>query len=174
MLSFDFYLLISGLGYLALVVFQTIKHFLYQKQAAGTLHKQQAAGEAQQQRVERTLPDAVSTGINMKCVLPLRTRNIQVTCGADRLFFFLNAVARTTIDQINEGNVQNPIGDEPLVHNLPLLDQVPLQVQSIPNECAQLLQSYITGKVGLEPWKAMDIDEALPVCTEAQFLFPDY
>ena len=86
----------------------------------------------------------------------------------------LNALARTTIDQINEGNLQNPIGDEPLVHNLLLLDQVPLQVQSIPNECAQLLQSYITGKVGLEPWKAMDVDEALPVCTEARFLFPDY
>ena len=86
----------------------------------------------------------------------------------------LNALARTTIDQINEGNLQNPIGDEPFIHNLLLLDQVPLQVQSIPNECAQLLQSYIMGKVGLEPWKAMDVDEALPVCTEARFLFPDY
>ena len=48
LILFDFYLLISGLGYPVLVVSST-KHFLHQKQAAGTLHQQQAAGEAQQE-----------------------------------------------------------------------------------------------------------------------------
>ena len=35
-----FYLLISGLGYRGLVVFQQTKHFPLQKQAAETLHQQ--------------------------------------------------------------------------------------------------------------------------------------
>ena len=44
-----FYLLISGLGYPGLDVFQQIKHFfLIKNKQQETLHQQQAAGEAQQ------------------------------------------------------------------------------------------------------------------------------
>ena len=43
-----FYLLISALGYPGLIVFQHQNIFLIKKQAAGTLHQQRAAGEAQQ------------------------------------------------------------------------------------------------------------------------------
>ena len=37
LILFIFYLLISGLGYPGLVVFQQMKHFPHQKQAAGNL-----------------------------------------------------------------------------------------------------------------------------------------
>ena len=57
-----FYLLISGLGYPGLVVFQQLKHFPHQKQAAGTLHQQQAAGEAKHTHsIEITIKHSGST-----------------------------------------------------------------------------------------------------------------
>ena len=55
----------------------------------------------------------------------------------------LNAHARTTVDQVNESCLRRPVGDGAFVHGLLLLDQVPLNIQSIPNVCAGLLQSYI-------------------------------
>ena len=48
LILFIFYLLISGLGYPGLVVFQQINIFLIKNKQQETLHQQQAAGEAQQ------------------------------------------------------------------------------------------------------------------------------
>ena len=47
LILFDFYLLISELGYPVLVVFHQQNIFSVEKKPAGTLHQQQAAGEAQ-------------------------------------------------------------------------------------------------------------------------------
>ena len=49
LILFGFYLLISGLAPPVLVVFHQQNIFSIQKQAAGTLHQQQAAREAQQE-----------------------------------------------------------------------------------------------------------------------------
>ena len=48
LILFIFYLLISGLGYPGLVLFQQINIFLITNKQQETLHQQQAAREAQQ------------------------------------------------------------------------------------------------------------------------------
>ena len=65
------------------------------------------------------------------------------------------------------------VGDVASVYGLPLLDQALLKVQSIPEACATLLQSYITGG-DAEPWKVRHIDDELFGGMGGQFLFPDY
>ena len=59
-----FYLLISGLGYPGLVVFHQIKIFLIKNKQQETLHKQQAAGEAQQTH-------SVEITIKLSCITSL-------------------------------------------------------------------------------------------------------
>ena len=85
----------------------------------------------------------------------------------------LNALAKTTVDQVNESCLRTDVGDVASVHGLLLLDQAPLKLQSIPKTCATLLQSYITGG-DAEPWKLRHTDDALFGGMDGHFLFPDY
>ena len=89
------------------------------------------------------------------------------------LFTVLNALAQTTLDQVDQSYLQVPLEEGPVAHNMLRLDQSPLKVHSILHECAKPLQSYSNGAES-EPWKLKHVADALAGGTDSRFLFPDH